>query len=228
MNSLSKSTRNRFIDVLKGVCMILIILTHVPWEDGEYNRFLFAFWRDMAVPILMIISGYVYSLSFSRKGISTLSDAYEPRSWLPALVRYTLPFTIFYVAELILIIFIRKTPTTLLACLKMFLHGGHGAGSYYYPVLVQFIFLFPVLYFIVQKYKRNGFFLCLGLNAIFELLQWGYNMDGEFYRLMIFRYITVIAYGCYLATADYKPSKPLCFASLGAGALFITLVYYFS
>ena len=61
--------RNRFIDLLKGICIIFVIITHLQWTNEEYDKFFFNYWRDMAVPILMIVSGYVYSLSFERKRI---------------------------------------------------------------------------------------------------------------------------------------------------------------
>ena len=36
---------------------------------------------------------------------------------------------------------------------KAFIAGGQGPGSYYTPVLVQFVFIFPLIYFIVDKMK---------------------------------------------------------------------------
>ncbi len=199
----------------------MVILTHVPWQSAEYNKFLFGFWRDMAVPIFMIISGYVYSKSFDRDQINSLSRAYLPKYTLPKLIRYTVPFVIFFIAEIINLFLIRKTPMPFLKVFALFLQGGAGAGSYYYPILVQFVFLFPLIYFTVKKYKRTGFFICLAVNAAYELLCWAYGINDMSYRLLVFRYIMVIAYGCYLALPDYKPNLVLCTASLILGFLFI-------
>ena len=50
--------RNQFIDVLKGICIIFVIITHYNWSNAARLKYFFPFWIDMAVPIFMIISGY--------------------------------------------------------------------------------------------------------------------------------------------------------------------------
>ena len=78
----NQTERYHSIDFLKGICIVFIIVTHYAWEDSERLRYLFTFWIDMAVPIFMIMSGYVYTKSFLKKDIGTLEKAYNIRNIL--------------------------------------------------------------------------------------------------------------------------------------------------
>jgi fucose 4-O-acetylase-like acetyltransferase len=51
--------RNSMIDILKGIGMVLVIITHYNWSNSEKLNYLFPFWVSPAVPVFIIISGYV-------------------------------------------------------------------------------------------------------------------------------------------------------------------------
>lgn len=54
---LQKDGYEPFIDFLKGVCIILVIITHtIPYEIEHYS--LFEIWGRTAVPIFLIIQCY--------------------------------------------------------------------------------------------------------------------------------------------------------------------------
>ena len=109
-----------------------------------------------------------------------------------------------------------------------FLYGGRGPGGYYFPVMIQFIFMYPIIYFIIRKYEFKGVIICGFINFAYELLKWGYGMTEGCYRLLSFRYILVIAFGCYLSLGKFKSSWRACTLSIVCGALFIVLVRYFN
>ena len=116
--------------------------------------------------------------------------------------------------------------------LSLFLQGGIGAGSYYYPVMMQFIFLFPIIFFIVKKYLFKGLLICLGMSAVYELLHWAYGMSESCYRLIALRYIFVIAFGVFLNYKDQCDDKTknifkkFLIASFIIGTFFIWLTCY--
>ena len=66
--SFGKQSRLNYLDFYKGICIIFIIITHYSWNDNERLHYLFPFWIDMAVPVFMVITGYVTSLSFQNRG----------------------------------------------------------------------------------------------------------------------------------------------------------------
>jgi len=104
---------------------------------------------------------------------------------------------------------------------KGFIVGGFGPGSYYYPMMIQFVFIYPVIYFIVKKFEYKGVLIAGLLNAVYELIQCAYNMNYGCYRLLIFRYLLLIAVGCYISYEKIKWNIPLMISSFLIGALFI-------
>lgn len=220
--------RNHFIDVMKGFAILCILITHCKFSDNERNLFLFPFWVEMAVPLFMIISGFVYTKSFESKQIISFKQTYAFNNVFSKLVRYTVPFAIAYVIEVVCFLVMRVEQNYVF----LFLRGGEGPGSYYYPILVQFIFLFPIIFFIVREYRLKGLMICLGINGIYELLHTVYGMNEECYRLLVFRYIFVIAFGCYLNYADEeveatkKLFKKLLPVGSIVGIVFLWLYFY--
>lgn len=124
---LMPQTTNRIhsIDLAKGICMILIILNHCTWLEGEWNRYLFPFWLAMAVPLLMIISGYVYTKSYAKHGVTSVEDAYEPKNFVNKIIRYTVPFAIAFVLEFFASFFL-GTRWGVGLTLNFFIGGGSG------------------------------------------------------------------------------------------------------
>ena len=220
----SKANRNHFIDLLKGICIIFVIVTHFSWTDEEKLQYYFPFWLNMAVPLFMIVSGYVYAFSFRKHKIEKICDAYAPKSLVSKAVRYTVPFAIAYLIE---ILYMVKTgrfvadEDVLLNLTSDFMVGGYGPGSYYYPLMIQFIFVYPVIYFIIKRYDFKGVLLIGILNGLFELTQYSYHMSYSCYRLLIFRYILLIAVGCYISREDFKIHKAVMLLSFVVGLLFI-------
>lgn len=205
MNIKVKSERNNSIDVIKGVAILFIIITHYLWSDVERLTLLFPYWIDMAVTIFMVISGYLYAKSYESKKIDTFEKAYEVKGILEKILRFTIPFMMAFVIEVIFTEVVYSGGGYNWGL--VFLQGGLGAGSYYYPIMIQFIFLFPIIYFIVRRYLFKGLLICLGMNAVYELLHWAYGMPEECYRLVAFRYIFVIAFGVFLNYKDYCTDK---------------------
>ena len=133
------NNRNKNIDIYKGICIVFVLINHFGWLDHHRNILLFPFWIDMAVPMFMVISGYVYSRSYNRNEIRTLSECYSFKNILNKILRYTIPFMIIYFIEIIMVVRCRGG-MTFADIIKNFLCGGIGDGSYYYPLMIQFIF----------------------------------------------------------------------------------------
>lgn len=202
-----EKNRNHTIDVLKGLCIILIIITHFDWKEGVRLEYGFPFWVDMAVPLFMIISGYAYSLSYNKQGIENYSDAYDLYSLVKKITRYTVPYLVTIMIELSIIFFMNIkipdhytgfVPGGIMSLIRVIAAGGQGPGSYYYPIMIQFIFVFPVIYFCIKEYNSLGFIFCLILNCVYEVIKTCYELNEDTYRLLLFRYIMLISYGAFL------------------------------
>ena len=218
-------SQNRTVDFLKGVCILFVIITHFSWTDNERQMLLFPYWIDMAVPIFMFLSGYVNGISALNKS-SSLSELYSLKQVLRKIVRYGSPFFVFYLFEQLLFTF-KDWGFTPLDRIFQFFNGGVGQGGYYFPIMIQFIFLFPVIFTIIRKYEEKGLLLCFAGNLLYEVLKSAYFMNEECYRLLVFRYIYVIAAGCLLAK---KPSAMVSYKKsilrIATGLIYIFIVMY--
>ena len=199
----SSGQRERIVDLLKGICILLVCFTHYRWDSAEREAFLFAWWVDMAVPVFMILSGYVYGRSCFNKNLTALSHAYAPRLLWNKILRLTLPVVLIYAATLIGDFY--RYGEISYPIVHTFLQGGQGPGAYYYPVMMQIVFTLPLIHRVVTRYEEKGLLLCLLANAAYEVLHVVYLVPVESHRLLMFRYIFLLAAGCFLSIG--KPLK---------------------
>lgn len=174
---------NYTIDSIKGICILLVIISHYAWSSEESKKYFFPFWMDCAVPFFMIISGYVLSLSFQRHQIKNFKEAYSINILIRRVLRYTIPFSFAFVMEKLIFDVQSIRYNNIINIIYQFLNGGGRAGGYYFPLMIQCIFFFPVLYFIIKEYDLRGLIICIAINYIFELLKNAYFMDDRCYRL---------------------------------------------
>lgn len=68
--------------------------------------------------------------------------------------------------------------------------------------------------------------VCLMVNAIYEVLQRAYGLNVETYRLILLRYVYIIAYGCFLFIGKrlIKKSEYICLFLIGT--TFLILYHY--
>ncbi|MBR4462611.1 MAG: hypothetical protein IKS51_08540 [Erysipelotrichaceae bacterium] len=213
--------RIHLLDLIKGILIIFIIITHYNWTDEQRQMLLFPYWIDMAVPVFMIISGYVYALSYKRKEINSLKDAYEFKEITSKLIRYSVPLLMAFVFEVFL--YVISGIKIELSCV---LTGGIGPGSFYYPVMIQFVYLYPLIYFAIREYDLKGLCVCGIVNVVFEIAKTLYGMPTSEYRFMVLRYILLIATGCYLAIGKQKIRRPVLIVSMLVGIFWQYAVYY--
>ena len=218
--------RNNFLDVLKGICILLVILTHFDWVEAERLKYFFPYWMNPAVPIFMITSGYVYTESFKRKNVTTFKEAYALKGILDKAIRYTVPLLLIYAIEVPLKILVYKKQLSISEILLQLVLGGYGPGSYYYLYMMQFIFLFPLIYFVIKKWDFAGLVLCGAADILYEVLKVPMEMSGGAYRLIVLRYIFAIALGCYFSMGKFKIKKWMGVTSFIFGAVFIYAVCY--
>ena len=97
--NLSMVERYKSIDFLKGICILFVIISHYAWSEKERLILLFPFWIDMAVPIFMVISGFVCAKSYMKRKVESISEAYSFKIIADKIIRYSVPFVIAYVFE---------------------------------------------------------------------------------------------------------------------------------
>ena len=182
----------------------------------------------MAVPLFMIISGYVGAMSYYKKETYALGQCFTIKNIISKCVRFLIPFIITYFIEIIVEFFILKNHS-LIDLMIMLFTGGKGPGSYYFPVMIQFVFIFPLIYFCILRKGFPGLLLMFLINAAYEFIQSIYGLGESCYRLLVFRYIFVIAFGCYIYLYGNETIKKIYrVLSFIIGVCFIILVEYSS
>ena len=234
----------RNIDVLKGMCIILVVIEHAKWDRAIWRAGLFPFWDRIAIPCFMVISGFVYAKSIEGK---TLKEAYDPKLIFRRLKRYLLPFLFVYFMEL-LVFYLASTDfvktflserfqyqfdsdpldkLSLHIILDGLIRSGYGPGNYYTPVLVQLVFLFPLFYFFMKRFEYKGLLGSAVFCFLIELWQYYFKIPRSVYRLLIFRHIMTICFGIYLALGLYKKNRVLNLISLVIGFIYIVAHSYY-
>ena len=147
--------RNSTIDIVKGLSAIIIVMTY--YNIPEKLRFLpiFPFMIDLVVPVFMFISGYVFSLMHKRKNVIDFNAAYSLKIWRSRDVRYTIPYLVIAVIEIVSPR-VSISGDIILDGVKWLVNGTVGYGSYYYPMMIQFLFTFPLIYFLVRNRRSGG------------------------------------------------------------------------
>lgn len=213
--------RIHLLDLIKGILIIFIIITHYNWTDEQRRMMLFPYWVDMAVPVFMIISGYVYALSYKRKNITSFKDAYEYKEITSKLIRYITPMLMAFAFEVFLYVI-----SEIKIELSVALTGGIGPGSFYFPVMIQYVYIYPLIYFAIKNYDLKGLCVCGIINVVFEITKTLYGMPTSEYRFIVLRYILLIATGCYLAIGKQRIRKSVLLISMLIGAFWQYAVYY--
>ena len=218
--------RNRFIDISKGIAIILVLFNHYVWDKTSvFNTHLYYWIISMAEPIFMLCTGYVTALSFDVKKVA-VRESYLPEKLCPKLLRYIMPVFWFYVLETVLTFVFQRIgyveylsglgvvfsdayeeKLTVFGIIKCFFEGGRGLhGTYYFPIILQVTFIIPFICMIVKKYEW-GVYLCFIINLVFEILKNPMGMTSGVYRIIALRYIFSISLGCYLYIYREKYGK---------------------
>ena len=197
--------RKPFIDAVKGFAIICVILTHYRWGEYRRNVLLFPFWVHMAVPIFIMVTAYLTAVSYEKRKVP-ISRCYSPDEILRKFLRYTEPFMVMFLVQLVIEICVNGG-VTLGSALSAFINGGFGEyGTYYYPMLLQMILLVPAVYFTVKKFKY-GLAIFFLLNIIYEVLKTELKMTAGMYRVSVLRFLFVIAAGCWFGINEKHITK---------------------
>ncbi|MCD7817297.1 MAG: hypothetical protein LUH12_11685 [Bacteroides sp.] len=133
--------------------MIAVIFLHC--ELSEFHPLIlgYPFWVWLPVPILMMISGYTFSLSLHKHG-EDIKRYYSPKSLVSKYARYLLPVLPIYILRVAKNIIVDNEDFSLLKVVRnFFLAGNGGPGSYYVPCLLVLVIAFPLIYLFI---KRGG------------------------------------------------------------------------
>lgn len=181
-----------FIDFMKGLCIICVVLTHS--ISYKWQQIIgFPFWGAQAVPMFLLIQSYHY---FKYEELPSIN-------WRKLFRRILLPFFIVetIIALYILIAYCYGSGALTTPLLALILNGGEGRGSYYVWIYLQFaLILLPLFGWLRQKVHLSDIhwgILFILMSEGLEILCSYWNPSNQIYRLLSFRYVFLV-YGGYL------------------------------
>lgn len=182
----------------------------------------------MAVPIFMVISGYVYSLSYDSS-VFAIGKMYSIKELSCKILRFIIPYSLVWLVEITLKILYLKEPISVGLVAKSFLGGGFGPGTYYTPVMIRIVILAPIVFLFIKKHKKLALICLLLINLIYEVLKYYMGMDADIYRLFVFRYLFIFSYGVWLYTSNTNSKDKydaIDYILGGIGAIYLLLTQY--
>lgn len=217
----SKRKKLPYIDVLKGLAILLVVLSHTrfPWV-----RLHFSYWGNVSIPLFITLTSFLMTNSFERYKPWESVSSFE-RYAVQKLKRYLTPAVYAYALMMVFIVLKGNT----IQLWKQFITGfGIGAGTYYVPILIQIIFLLPVVYVVIKHYDKTGVYGFLVLHIGYEFFAKMQSMTPLMYRVNGFRYLFIYALGCYIALNMEKKyfgfSVYELFSFLTIGMSYITFI----
>jgi len=222
------NNRDIFIDFLKGLCIIGVVLTHsLPVEVQKHVAF--ALWGQMAVPLFLMLQAY----HVFRRAIDRHEHGLEP---LPLRRHYNFgkvwtrilrPFLfVTLLTGLVLAVAGRDIHTLLWSCVSS---GGIGPGSYYVWIYLQFFLLIPLFTPLMLRYGSRPLTLVTFIIAA-QCLEWLCiltQIPEPLYRLLGLRYLFLIYFAYVWAGSHISRtiSTAQTTASL-ASMVILTAIYY--
>lgn len=217
---LNKSGYDPFIDFLKGMCILFVLLQHC-LPETILDKFLFCFWGNQAVPLFLILQAF----HAFKHGINKVSYSY--RKIYQRIIKPFMVVLIILFAYLVVYPslqgadFFNKTQTFLIY------GGGPAPGSYFVWVYLQMavvIVLCSKIMAHLNKLEISIFFILISI--ILELLCSGVEFSPEIYRLLSVRYFYLIWIG-YSLCMPFKITSSFIYISI-VSAISIVMFRYSS
>lgn len=213
--SFEKYKYDPFLDFVKGICIVLVILTHcINSKIDLYSGF--SIWGRPAVPVFLIIQVF----HCYKRGIGEATFN-KQKIWN----RIFKPFIycqLFILSFIGIVYFYNDYYGLFYSLKKILISGGLGPGAYYPWIYVQFAFILPLFKTAFKKLSiLSLFFLFVFLSHISELFFIYFDIPEEIYSIIFLRYIFLIYIG-YICVY-----KGLVINKLTILAIIISLLFTF-
>ena len=215
------------LDYLKGISIMLVIITHVTIYSTLSNAsIVFPYFVNMAVPFFIIVSGYAYSQSYERRGLNKLREYYKLKDLFNKAKAIYIPFVVIYVLEIILTRTMNGRIVGIKEAAHIFIAGGLGPGSYYIPILMELIVVMPLIYLLINRNVLQGSLIVIVVQVLLEWMIQITNFPQEIYRLLIVRYLVFLLVGVLLYKYREQQKNILLSLCMCIGAVYIWKVNY--
>ena len=200
----SYDKRNYIVDILKVMACFFVFRIHMGEGSDIYMRIFSQFIR-CAVPIFIFLTSYNYTQSCLKSDATTLKQLYSLKSLSRKFFRLAVPYLVFAVVQLILILALKPGYKWGNVAISM-IGGGYGPGNYYLVLMLQVILIFPLLFYFNKKHPVVTWFVCLIFYFAYNIFMSFVFPDDPFNvtttggiinKWTVFRFIFLIDSGIY-------------------------------
>lgn len=167
-----------------------------------------------AVPIFFVLMGITIGMSFNRHNYKNLREIYSKNYFKSRFKRLYFPYILLLTFSLIigssiLIItgknlFVAPSFLTLIGLLPL---KGPNLGYYFVTIVLQVIFIFPMIYVFYQRNSKLTIFASLVIDLSFQLISFYYYNFNSY--LFIFRFISALTIGLWISEQNFNLDEKL-------------------
>ncbi|MFX0064679.1 MAG: acyltransferase [Candidatus Hermodarchaeota archaeon] len=222
------------IDILKTLAIYAVIAWHSFY--GQANIFFEGaiFGLLHPVPLFFVIMGFNYGNSFRRRNWTFLREMFSKEFFLQRFERFILPLILIDIICLVLhFIHYLSTGEQIIPASPSILLGYPlfpGPGSYFVTILLQFIFVFPLLYRLSQINPKLSLGVGFGLDLAFQLIAPYIILFDQFPYLFdacILRYLSAISIGLWFCENPDLFARRNIFVIIGTPISIVTILSAF-
>lgn len=201
-----ENSRSEEIDRIKLFAIFFVILLHSISHELLYKIFAqYHIWH--AVPIFMLVAGI--TSSFSESKISGHVIETQIKIISKRILKILIPFTIVYFLQIAYMgLILGDDFPNGFKLFKNWFCGGFGPGSYFIPVFIQHLLIFPIISKVNCYFKHKQLIYCLVFwfitSMTIDYLCLALDMPQWLYRLFYGRYLFAVVLG----TLVYKETPP--------------------
>ena len=194
MIAFNKHGYDPFIDFLKGVCILFIILTHCfPDYLIEYTQF--DLWGRTAVPLLILLQVFHSYKKGLEASVISIRKIWSRVAW-PFFLTEAVIFMLFPLVH---------TETAYKDLVYNVFWGGLGPGCYYPWIYMEMAIIIPLCAFIFKRFsKRWQLVTFILISQLLEVAVCLINLPEWAYRITFFKYTFLIFLGYRLASEGLK------------------------
>lgn len=135
------------IDLLKALAIISVLVMHSEsFAVGTERMVVFAFFLSQAVPVFILMMSINWGASFMRRNYLELKQLYSIDYFKSRFVRIVYPFILAYIVAVALGLYLHKELNLKISVIPI-----EGPGNYFVTLLFEFIFIFPLLFYLWRK-----------------------------------------------------------------------------
>jgi peptidoglycan/LPS O-acetylase OafA/YrhL len=218
------------IDIMKGLAIVSVIVLHSVLNQQVLMHTFSALFIWQAVPVFIVILALNASMSFRRKGYTSLRELYSKSYVMNRFERLVFPTLLIFV----LLLFLGLAETHVTGVNHVYLGYltliGYlpirELGNFFVTVVLQFVVLFPLLFYFYARRPKLTVLTCFSVDLLFQFVApLVFASVADFlYEGSIFRFLSAIALGLWISDDLDLFSRRNRFILAGAAVGFIYLV----